>query len=582
MVAIRLRKSAFLRSVICGLVVVFATLTITTNEADARRYKQGKSAQARGKVVHNQRNKGVRARAAAKSYSPPYAAIVVDANSGAVLHENAADAQRHPASLTKIMTLYLLFERLEVGKIKLSSEMDVSARAASQSPSKLGLKAGSTLRVEDAIKALVTKSANDAAVVVAETLGGDEDAFARQMTRKARALGMSRTLYRNASGLPNSEQITTARDQAVLGRAIQDRFPTYYRYFSTHSFTYRGHAMRNHNRLLGSVQGVDGIKTGYVAASGFNLVTSVRRGNRYIVAVVMGGRSAGLRDARMRELIDEHVVTASTRRTVAPIVEVADNAPAAAPVRARPEPIPAQDFASSMSEAGATAAVASPATTRADPAPTAAIPGNAEPTDDLKPIPVRTVRVKASTLQTAAIGSVPPVAPPAPPLPPAPTPVVSAPPIQPAPPPVQIASVSAPSLPLPASEPAARPSPARVAAVDPIPAPAPIIATEPPAPLRQQVSSAPPVRTSPPRSAHSGWLIQVGALESVEAANDRITEARNKAANVLRRADAYTEPVTKGDKTLHRARFVGFDKDHAEAACKALKRADIVCMAIKN
>ena len=159
---------------------------------------------------------------------------------------------------------------------------------------------GQTIAVEDAIRALVTKSANDAAVVVAEAIGGDEDTFARMMTRKARALGMSRTVYANASGLPDDEQITTARDQATLGRAIQDRFPRYYRYFATPAFVYRGHAMRNHNKLLGRVEGVDGIKTGYTRASGFNLVSSVRRGNRHIVAVVLGGASGGARDARMR------------------------------------------------------------------------------------------------------------------------------------------------------------------------------------------------------------------------------------------------------------------------------------------
>ena len=191
--------------------------------------------------------------------------------------------------------------------------MPVSEEASSQAPTKLGLRPGDTLKVEDAIKGLVTKSANDAAVVIAEALGGSEDEFARAMTRKARALGMRNTTYRNANGLPNDEQITTARDQALLGIAIQERFPKYYRYFSLASFVYRGNAMRNHNHLLGKVEGVDGIKTGYTRDSGFNLVTSVKRGARHIVAVVLGGRSAGSRDARMRELIDSHIAEASTK-----------------------------------------------------------------------------------------------------------------------------------------------------------------------------------------------------------------------------------------------------------------------------
>ncbi len=259
--------------------------------------------------------------ARAEVYSPPSSAIVVDGNTGAVLHAASADALRHPASLTKIMTLYLLFERLEAGKIKLDTPLKVSAHAAEQAPTKLGVKPGQTLAVEDAIKAVVTKSANDAAVAIAENLGGDEDEFAKLMTAKAHALGMSRTTYVNASGLPNDDQITTAHDQALLGRAIQERFPHYYRYFSTEQFVYHGHAMRNHNHLLGVVGGVDGIKTGYTHASGFNLVTSVHRDGRYIIAVVLGGRSAGERDAHMRELINKHIREASLQRTAPAIAE---------------------------------------------------------------------------------------------------------------------------------------------------------------------------------------------------------------------------------------------------------------------
>ena len=256
-----------------------------------------------------------------ESYSPQFSSIIVDGNSGAVLSSNNPDGIRHPASLTKIMTLYLLFERLDAGKMKLDTEMDVSEHASEQAPTKLGLRPGQTIKVEDAIKGLVTRSANDAAVVIAEAIAGDEDEFARLMTRKARALGMSKTIYRNASGLPNDEQVTTARDQATLGRAIQDRFPRYYRYFSTTVFNYRGQSIRNHNHLLGNVEGVDGIKTGYTRASGFNLVTSMRRGNRHLVGVVLGGRSGGSRDATMRNLLAENLEKGATKRTVAAITE---------------------------------------------------------------------------------------------------------------------------------------------------------------------------------------------------------------------------------------------------------------------
>ena len=246
-----------------SLAAIVAMLAVTSDPADARRRHK----RSHGKLT-----------SISSKYNPPYAAIVVDANNGAVLHAAAPDAPRHPASLTKIMTLYLLFERLESGKIALDTPMEVSEDASIQAPTKLGLRPGDTIKVEDAIKGLVTKSANDASVVIAEAIGGTEEEFARAMTRKARALGMRNTTYRNANGLPNDEQITTARDQALLGIAIQERFPKYYRYFSLASFVYRGNAMRNHNHLLGKVEGVDGIKTGFTRDSGFNLVTSVRRG----------------------------------------------------------------------------------------------------------------------------------------------------------------------------------------------------------------------------------------------------------------------------------------------------------------
>jgi len=270
------------------------------------------------------------------AHAAPYSDIVVDANTGNVLHSTNPDARRHPASLTKIMTLYLLFEQLDAGKLKLDSQLKVSKEAAEQDPTKLELKAGSTIQVEDAIKGIITRSANDAAVVVAEAIAGDEDEFAKLMTRKARALGMSNTVYKNASGLPDNEQVTTARDQSTLGRAIQERFPKYYKYFSIRSFTFRGESIANHNRLLGNVEGVDGIKTGYVNASGFNLVTSVHRGNRYLVAVVMGGSSAGSRDARMRELITDKIAHASTKRTASMVAE-ADVPDAKAVAKAEPK-----------------------------------------------------------------------------------------------------------------------------------------------------------------------------------------------------------------------------------------------------
>jgi D-alanyl-D-alanine carboxypeptidase len=300
------------RCTFLSLTAIGATACIPAGQADARLYHSH---------IHNIHVGGGHG---SGGYEPPYAAIVVDANSGHVLEAENPDSLRHPASVTKVMTLYLLFEQLEAGTLRLDSRLPVSGHAAAQNPSKLGLEPGQTIAVDDAVKAVVTKSANDVAVVIAEAIGGNEDEFARMMTRKARALGMTRTTYVNASGLPNDDQITTARDQSLLGRAVQDRFPRYFRYFSTLMFQYHGSAIRNHNHLLERVDGVDGIKTGYTHASGFNLLCSVHRGERHLVAVVMGGSSGATRDARMRALIEQHIGEASTRRTVAAVVDVSE------------------------------------------------------------------------------------------------------------------------------------------------------------------------------------------------------------------------------------------------------------------
>ena len=235
-----------------------------------------------------------------------FAAMVVDGGTGRTLFADHENDLRHPASITKVMTLYLLFEKLRSGEMHLGDRIGVSRHAASMSPTNLGLRPGSTSAGEDAIKAIVTKSANDMAVAVAEAIGGDERSFADLMTNKAHALGMSRTQYVNASGLPDARQLTTARDLTVLGRAIHENFPTYYRFFSTPSFTYAGQVMPNHNHLLGRVEGMDGIKTGYTGASGFNLLTSVARDGHRIVSVVLGGRTAASRDRIMAGLIEDH------------------------------------------------------------------------------------------------------------------------------------------------------------------------------------------------------------------------------------------------------------------------------------
>jgi D-alanyl-D-alanine carboxypeptidase len=233
-----------------------------------------------------------------------YASIVIDYETGRVLSEQGADERRHPASLTKIMTLYLIFEALDQGRITLNTRWTVSEFAAGQSPTKLGLDAGDRVAVRDVILGLVTRSANDAAVVAAEGLAGSEPRFAELMTRRAREIGMPRTQFMNASGLPHDDQITTARDMATLGREIVRRFPHHYHYFSTREFTFEGRKFANHNRLMGWYEGADGIKTGFIRASGFNLVASAVRDGRRIVGAVIGGPNPSERDQYMGRLLD--------------------------------------------------------------------------------------------------------------------------------------------------------------------------------------------------------------------------------------------------------------------------------------
>ncbi|MBI3513841.1 MAG: D-alanyl-D-alanine carboxypeptidase [Proteobacteria bacterium] len=243
---------------------------------------------------------------AAPKYVPPkYASIVIDADTGAVLHAVDADEQTYPASLTKMMTLYLTFEALAKHRLQLEHRLPISEHAAAMAPSKLSLQPGASIRVEDAVLGVVTKSANDAAVVLAEGLAGSEESFAQMMTERARALGMNRTYFLNASGLPNTSQVTTARDMALLGRALIYDFPQYYPYFSTRSFMFAGHVQANHNHLLDTYDGADGIKTGFIRASGFNLVASARRNGRRLIGVVFGGQSQPWRDHQMARLLDQ-------------------------------------------------------------------------------------------------------------------------------------------------------------------------------------------------------------------------------------------------------------------------------------
>lgn len=242
------------------------------------------------------------------------ASLVLDARTGKVLSSENADTLNHPASLTKMMTLYLTFEALRRGDMNWDSKIKVSRAAAAQPPMKLGLKPGSTITVREAVYAMIVRSANDAAAAMSERLGGSEQNFARKMTAKARQLGMSRTVFINASGLPASRQVTTARDMSTLAVALIRDYPREYRLFATPSFTFRGRKIRGHNNLMYRYDGMDGIKTGYTNASGFNLVSAVRDGNRRVIGVVMGGRTARSRDDKMAALLNRHVGKASNGR----------------------------------------------------------------------------------------------------------------------------------------------------------------------------------------------------------------------------------------------------------------------------
>ena len=255
---------------------------------------------------------------------PRYAAYVIDANTGEVLYEKNADSPRYPASITKLMTLYLAFEALQAGKLSLSDRVNVSSHAASAAPTRLGVRAGDSVSVDEAIRAMTVKSANDMAVAMAERIGGSEGKFAALMTLRAQELGMNNTQYVNASGLPDSRQISTAHDIAILSRALMRDFPQYYPYFSLRSFEFRGRTVPGHDHLLGAVPGVDGLKTGYTAASGFNLATSADRDGTRVIGVVLGGSSVAARDQHMEDLINTSF-NVLHRRTLGERLTVAQN-----------------------------------------------------------------------------------------------------------------------------------------------------------------------------------------------------------------------------------------------------------------
>lgn len=462
-----------------------------------------------------------------------YAGIVIDAKTGKTLYEKAADAPRYPASVTKVMTLYILFQELEAGHLKLSSRLTVSEHAAAAVPTKLGLRAGATISVEDAIKSIVTLSANDIARTIAENIEGSEAKFAKRMTATARELGMNRTTYDNASGLPDPKQITTARDQARLGIAIYEHFPQYYDYFQTRSFTYGGRTYGNHNRLLGNVAGVDGIKTGYIRDSGYNLLTAARTQNRHIVVVGFGFDTGSARNAKVTSLVKAYLPKARSGTYLASAK------------------IPDPGFG------GARIAVAS-----ATPAVPAPFPDFR--TQAIAPVPDAPIRVASAPVPE-----------------PRPADLSTDPGVQAA---TLVASTADPSTHVGKSEDVIGAWISQSLKLDEN-AGVPV----PPARIGQASNRTIDLLTSGSiaRNANSagqgeiGWVVQVGAAPSERGAQSLLADAASTGQiSDMRR---YVERIEKNGQVFFRARFAGFtDRDQAWATCQNLKKEKMNCLAIQG
>jgi D-alanyl-D-alanine carboxypeptidase len=512
-----------------------------------------------------------------------HAAFVLDANTGAILHNAEADAPRHPASLTKMMTLYLAFETIQSGRLRMSDKLTISEHAAAAAPSKLDLDPGDQISVDDAIKAIVTKSANDIATALAERIGGSEGNFVRLMNARARELGMAGTHYENPSGLPNDEQITTARDMATLALHLQDDFPQYYPFFSTRVFNYSGKSYRNHNTMLNSFAGVDGIKTGYTRASGFNLVTSWHSGSRHLIGVVFGGDTAGERNAEMRRLLTRLVSRASSMKTRKPLMLA----------RLKGEPKialrPAKHKFAAMAEA--TPSRTEPTDAEAAPQPIAAVDRSAE-------TPVRIFKVRAVPISTAARRTAPSAE--------ETTDMEGAEetPDRAARPERQVAPVRS-------FAPAALAAPrnlARPVSTDTPPPPRPVHAVRRPAPATQLASAdlheAPTIRGLPPSTlgaqaralggapsslsqfgrsgapaggSRSQYAVQIGAYGSIGEAQRALTKAQDRAGRLLSGVSSVTNPATKNGRQIFRAQFTGLDASRASSACNVLRRQSVDC-----
>ncbi len=454
-----------------------------------------------------------------------YAAVVVDAESGEVLFGRFADSRRYPASVTKVMTLYLTFEALAAGKVSLDDEIVVSPRAASQPPSKLGLAAGQRIRLDDAMRATAIRSANDMALAIAEHVGGSEARFAAMATLKAEELGMTQTRYVNPHGLPDSRQISSAKDLAILSRAVMRDYPQYYSYFGQHDWAYQGRSFRNTNGLLSSGQGYDGIKTGFINASGYNLAASAVRDGKRIITVVMGGRSSATRNAHVVELTNTGFEVQRRRRQGEPI-RVAQTffeqrGFGIGGSSSSPAPIAYASIGSVETGIGS------------DEVEYASAPAPAALPTEVTSAPSTAVAYSAS--------------------PPAPTPVRPA------------AVIAAPTVPAvrPTVRAEARPGASSLTAS---------LNGATGSIMRAPTTSRTAVSTSAEQ-----WGVQVGAFREESVANDWLTEVNRR----FRSQFAGAEGTVQSLAGWHRSRFTGMTEAAAEAACAALSERRISCLVVQ-
>lgn len=466
------------------------------------------------------------------------AALVIDANTGQDLHAKDADRPLFPASLTKMMTLYLTFERIEQKRISYTSRLQVSETCAGKPPSNLDLAAGASLTVREAVLALIVKSANDVACVVGENLGGSEDKFAGLMTSRARQLGMRATTFRNASGLPDPGQVTTARDMATLALRLSHDFPEHYKLFSTREFTFNGHTHRSHNSLLHGFEGTDGIKTGYTRSSGFNLVSSVRRGQKHVIGVVFGGVTAAQRNSHMRAILTQGFGRAKAMASpllvrrpalVAEPLRVADKPPVPRRVAQAPGEPTANDASPIVAPVANTLA---PLARTSPPRQTVVVASVVAPTPAMRTRPAVEQAAAAPAATSPGLGR----------------------------PPATLQEQAA------GRPPAATAGPVQTQPRAPIAAAASTIAR--PAGLGASAASGP-------------FQVQIGAFSSQTEAQRQLSAVSGRVGALLAGHAPLTVPFAKANLQFYRARFTGFDEGKAQVACQSLKQQKIECVVMR-